>query len=363
MTAGAPALLLALAGAAGWVGCGSPTFTVRNGPARAPGPAPSLGPTEVRALHLGDFGDASRQQAAVARGIEAAHRRAPFDLGFAAGDLVYDCGPDASAPGAASCAFAPDGNAVAEGFAPPEDASFAVHDRPLAFLGATPVYPALGNHDVGFGALCDRGADPSATARAKACLNVAHRGPQWVMPGRHYAVDLGRARFIVVDSNLVVGEYGGFTLDDEVSFVASQAEGCVARTCFLVAHHPPVTAGKRRGDASSAYLSRMERLLAAGKGRIRAVLSGHDHALEHLRAPDGLDVFVSGTGSRGRWRERLASTSVPGAQLLFGSVRWGHGVVEVSRGGWRYRFQDERAQPLYCCAAAGAGRCEPTSCE
>jgi tartrate-resistant acid phosphatase type 5 len=353
------ALLLALAGAAGCCGCATPpTRTVRNGAARDPGPAPALSAPALRALHIGDFGDGSCQQAAVAAGIRGAHGRAPFDLGFAAGDLVYECGPDTTLPGADACAFGPDGNAVAPGFAPPNDPAFTVHDRPLAFLGATPVYAALGNHDVGHSFVCGRATE---VERAKACLNVAHRGPQWRMPGRHFAVDVGPARLIVVDSNVIVADYGGFTLDGEVAFVAAQAEGCDERTCFLVAHHPPVTAGAHRADASPPYRDRMARLLAAGRGRIRAYLAGHDHDLQHLRMPGGLDVFVSGASARGRWRSGLRN-AVTGAELLFGSARWGFGVLEVSRDGWRYRFEDHLGAPLYCCTAIGAGRCEPAAC-
>jgi hypothetical protein len=106
----------------------------------------------------------------------------------------------------------------------------------------------------------------------------------------------------------------------------------------------------------------MARLLAAGRGRIRAYLAGHDHDLQHLRSPEGLDVFVSGNGSRGRPRERFEAVSVPGTMLLFGSVHWGHGVLEVCADGWRYRFEDERGAALYCCTAVGAGRCVPSAC-
>jgi tartrate-resistant acid phosphatase type 5 len=356
----AASLLVALAGAAGCCTCiGSPSFTVRNGAARAPPAPPAVPAVAVRALHLGDFGDATCQQAAVATAIEKAHRRAPFDLGFAAGDLVYDCGPDVRVPGAAACAFAADGNTVAPGFTAPADASFAVHDGPLAFLGATPVYAALGNHDVANGGRC--GAQDEASARTKACLEVAHAAPQWMMPGRHYAVDRGPARFVVLDSNVVARDYGGFTLDDEIAFVAAQSAGCADLICFLVGHHPPATAGDHRDDQDAVYLSRMQRLLDAGGGRFRAWLAGHDHDLQHLRTPAGLDVLVSGAGSRGRWRETFEGTSA-GASLLFASVRWGFGVVEIWPGGWRYRFENERAEPLYCCAAAGAGPCEPTTC-
>ncbi len=356
----AASVFVLLAGAAGCCTCTtSPTFTVRNGAARAPPAPPAVPAIAVRALHLGDFGDETCQQAAVAAGIETAHRRAPFDLGFAVGDLVYECGPDARVPGAAACAFAPDGNTVAAGFTPPADPSFAKHDAPLAFLGATPVYTVLGNHDVATGGRC--GAQDEATARTKACLNVAHAAPQWVMPGRHYTVDRGPARFIVVDSNLVARDYGGFGLDDEVAFVAAQSAGCAQRICFLVGHHPPATAGSHRADADASYLSRMQRLLDAGGGRIRAWLAGHDHDLQHLRTPGGLDVLVSGGGARGRSRERFPATSA-GATLLFASVRWGFGVVEVWPGGWRYRFESERAEPIYCCAAIDTGPCEPTAC-
>jgi len=198
-------------------------------------------------------------------------------------------------------------------------------------------------------------------ARTKACLSVAHRGPQWIMPGRHHVVDAGPARFLFVDSTLVKREYGGFSFDDEVAFVASQADGCLARACFLVGHHPPATAGDHLADGTAEYLARMQRLLDAGQGRIRAYLAGHDHDLQHLRTPAGLDVFVSGNGSLGRPQERFVATSA-GASLLFASVRWGFGVVEVSADGWRYRFEDDAGRALHCCTAVAAGPCEPSAC-
>jgi hypothetical protein len=194
------------------------------------------------------------------------------------------------------------------------------------------------------------------------------------MPARHYAVDAGPARFLVVDSNLLKGDYGGFTLDAEVAFVAAEAPrcradaceaepgGCEKPWCFLVGHHPPVTAGEHRTDATPDYLARTRRLLDAGRGRVRAGLAGHDHDLQHLRSPGGLDVFVSGNGARGRPSERFESPSVKGAELEFASVRWGYALLEVARAGWRYRFEGDDGTPLYCCAAAGGGRCEPAAC-
>lgn len=353
------ALATLLLGAAGCCTCaGSPTLTVRAGAARAPGAAPPSASPALRALHFGDFGDATCQQRAVAAAIAAAHRRAPFDLGLAAGDLVYECGPDASLPGADRCAFAADGSTVAPGFAPPADPSFAVHDGPLAVLGATPLYVALGNHDVASAGSCL--GTSAAVARTKACLSVAHAAPQWVMPGRHYVVDRGPARFVVLDTNVVAGDYGGFTLEEEVAFLAAAAEGCADRPCFVVGHHPAATASGHRRDFSAEFTARMGRLVEAGRGRIRAWLAGHDHDLEHLRTAGGLDVLVSGAGARGAFGGGFEAT--PGATLLFGSRRWGVGSLEVSADGWRYRFEDHRGDALYCCAARGAGPCEPTAC-
>ncbi|ABS26722.1 metallophosphoesterase [Anaeromyxobacter sp. Fw109-5] len=370
---------VAAALAAVLAGCSpaSPTFTVRSARARNPGPAPAIAGPFERVLHLADFGDPTDQQGEVARAVIRAHERAPFALGFFPGDNVYPCGPDVTAPGADACRFGDDGNTLAPGFSPPADPSFSRHDAPLARLAGPPaaeVYLALGNHDVATWTDCRRSGDPVAEGRLKACLEVAHRSPVWRMPGRHYAVERAAARFLVVDTNPVEEPYGGFALEDEVAFVRDQAAGCRADACesepggcerpwcFLVGHHPPVTAGSHRDDATPERLARMDELLAAGAGRIRAFLAGHDHDLQHLRSPEGLDVLVSGNGARGRPGERFDGTSVPGTEVIFATVRWGYGVLEVARDGWRYRFEDDEGKAVYCCAAVAGGRCEPVRC-
>lgn len=359
------AAVLALLAVGGYPARGDPSgFTLRRGAALHPAPAPApAAPPTIRALHLADFGDRTRQQAAVAAAVARAHRRSAFDLALFPGDNLYECGPDATLPGAASCAFGADGNAVAHGFVPPPDPTFARHEEPLAPLAAPPhparVWLALGNHDV------EPCGAPGGAAmqRVKACLEVAHASRTWAMPGRHYVVDQGPARFIFVDSNLLGGDYGGFSFEDEVAFVERAAAGCDARLCFVVGHHPPALAGLHRDDSDRALqVARARRLLAAAGGRVRAWLGGHDHDLQHLRMPEGLDVFVSGNGARGRPGERFEAVSVAGAELLFASVRWGYGVLEVGADGWRYRFEGDDGAPVYCCAATRAGRCEPVSC-
>ena len=343
------------------------SFTVRRGPAAAPPPGAAAPPPAVRALVLADFGDETAQQSALSRAVAEAHARAPFDVAFSPGDNVYDCGPDPRRPGADGCRFAEDGASIAPGFAPPVDRRFDRFDARFPALrkdGAPiPVFLALGNHDVESRGVCADGAlAPDAQARLKACLEVAHASAVWRMPGRHYLVDRGPARFVVLDSNLLLGDYGGFTLEGELAFLRAAAEGCRERPCFVVAHHPAATAGQHRAEADAAYRARVRRLEEAAGGAIAAWLCGHDHDLQHLRAAAGYDVLVSGNASRGRPRERFEKVSAPGAQLLFASTAWGYLTIEVSARGWAARFASVEGAPLHCCQASFPGRCEPVTC-
>ena len=255
----AAALLLASAG--GCRACGAPTFTVRAPRAQAPPAAPPLAGPALRVLHLADFGDDTRQQAVVAGAVVEAHRRAPFDLAVFPGDNVYECGPTVDAPGADACRFGADENTVAPGFTPPRDGAFARHEAPLAPLAGVPVYLALGNHDVAAAGVCALARAPAGIARQRACLEVAHASPVWRMPGRHYAVERGAARFLVVDSNLLKGDYGGFTLDGEIAFVAAQRPAA-ARTRARRRR----AAARSRGASSSRTTRPSPR---AGTGRTR----------------------------------------------------------------------------------------------
>ena len=362
------AAFLALALVAGGCRCRAPApYTVRASPPPAAAPAPPPGPA-LRVLLVGDMGDDTAQQAEVARAIAAADARAPFDLALHLGDNLYPCGPDPLLAGAERCDFAPDGNAVAPGFAPPADPAFAAKlERALAPLaaGARPreVFLALGNHDVAAGGGCGAGdLAPAALARRRACLEVAHASALWRMPGRHFAVDRGPARFIVVDSNLLVGDYGGFSIDGEVEHVRAAAAGCDARPCFVVAHHPAATAAEHRVDFDAAYVARLRRLEEAAGGHLAGWLAGHDHDLQHLRAAAGYDVVVSGNGSRERPRERFERVAPPAARLLFASTARGFATLEVARDGWRVRFETASGEALHCCQAAFPGPCQPVAC-
>ncbi len=339
-------------------------FVVRPEPL---GPAPVPAPVVFRALHVADFGDDTRQQEAVAGAMAALSRAVPVDVVLHPGDNVYECGPDPMLPGAEKCDFGPDQNQVAAGYVPPADPSFEkLFERPMAGVlrdgKPVPVLLTLGNHDVAALGTCASGGEARVIARRRACLSVAHRSASWSMPGRHWVEDRGPARFIGIDSNLLKQDYGGFSFDDEVAFVAEAARPCKERLCFVVAHHPSYSAGEHRDDATPEYLARVKRIEEAA-GPIAAWLSGHEHQLEHLRAPAGYDVFISGNGSRERTKERFKAVSAPGARLLFASTRRGFAVLEIGEGGnWSYRFVDVSGKAVQCCTAAARGPCRPVTC-
>lgn len=363
-----------LGGANGCCACQAPLTFDRRGP-DAPGPAVTLAPPVLRVLHIGDFGSPTCQQAAVAAGIADAQRRAPFDLAIHIGDNLYDCGPDWRSTQASRCTFAPDGNTVTPGYVPPDDPSYREKfEHPLAELGraGVPFYVGLGNHDVRSTAGCVPIGDPEAVARTKACLEVAHVSPVWKMPARHYAFEQGPARFIVLDGNLVDADYGGFTLQQEIDFLASASVGCDTLPCFVFIHHPAAAAGQHASGFNPEFTARMNSLVAAGGGRIRAWLAGHDHDLQHLRTapgvggPNGLDVLISGNGCRDRPSERFTDVEPPGSSLLYATTRWGYAILEVSATGFTWRVEDDHGAPQYCCAAALSGttwsQCNPVQC-
>ncbi len=335
-----------------------------------PAPAPPPRPAEVRVLVMGDFGRDTLLQWLVARAIRAEARARPFDLAVQLGDNIYYCGPDPTRPAADRCRFGPDGATVVAGYASPDDRLFRMNEAPLEGLrarggGPLPIYLALGNHDVGWGGgrCAVPGLSDDEASRRRACLEVAHRSAEWIMPARHYVVDRGPLRLVVVDTNVVVADYGGFTLDDEIAFVRAATADCGAgRFCFLAGHHPPAVVhgyGRGRGRPSP-YGERMARLVAAAEGRAAGFLAGHVHTLEHVSLGP-LDVFISGSTAMGgfsRFRWQVPASAEP----HFVTSAWGFAVLEADGAGWRVRFQDFLGEPLYCCAAAPGRSCAPVDC-
>ncbi len=319
-------------------------------------------------LVFGDFGNNGVQQTTVARAMVEEHRARNFDFGLMLGDNLYPCGPDLGLLGARDCAFNANDNTVDPGYRPPVDPQFReLFHGPLRELKLPtgeplPIHATLGNHDVGYSASCLGWSNrlSSRDARAKACLEVAHREPGWSMPGRHFVVDTPVARFIVFDSNALAIDGYPFSFDAELAFVKEAMAGCGERKCFLASHHMSVTAGTHRPETlTEGYQERVRRLEEAG--RIDAWLAGHDHDLQHALTAKGYDTFISGSAAKTR-REEFGPEPAPGARLHFGATAWGFAVLEVFPAGWSVRFLDEHRTPLYCCETNGQGPCAPAAC-
>jgi hypothetical protein len=338
-----------------------PPFTVRDAP---PAPGDAAAPAEVRAVVFGDFGDPTEQQRVVAAALARSARASGAQVAFSLGDNLYECGPDAALPGADGCVFGPDGSTPAPGFVAPRDPLFARQfEGPLAAFPPIPIHLALGNHDVATELQCRLTAlGARGLARRKACLEVAHRSARWTMPGRHYLVDRGPIRFVVLDTNVLTGRYGGFDVEGEAAFLAEAARTRGDRLLFVLGHHPPASAGEHASEHDQAYGGRVRRLEDAAGGALVAWFAGHDHDLQHLRAPRGHDVFVSGNTSRGRPDERFARAAPADARLLFASTQWGFLTVEASRAHWAVRFEDDAGNALHCCRASPPGPCAPVRC-
>ncbi len=330
-------------------------------------PSPARTPA-VRILVFGDFGRRTLLQRVVARAMLRANAARPFDLALELGDNLYYCGPDPTLPRAERCRFGEDGASVAPGVDPPDDPIFQENEAPLRGLrgrdGAPiPVFLALGNHDIGWGGgrCAVPGLSDGEAARRRACLEVARRAPAWSMPARHYVLDRGPVRIVVVDTNVVVADYGGFTLDGEVEFVRRSTADCgPGRFCFLAGHHPPAAVHGYRVLRGSTFPARMARLLGAAAGRARAFFAGHVHTLEHLSL-GSLDVFVSGSTAMGGFM-RFKVVTPARAQPRFATTAWGYAVLEADARGWSVRFFDTGGDPLYCCEAGETGPCRPASC-
>ena len=325
-------------------------------------------PEALRVLVFGDFGFQSIPQRLAADAMRRATRGRPFDLALEVGDNIYHCGPEPTRPGADTCRFEDDGVTVAPGARPPDDPLFRVNEAPLAGLrgrdGAPlPIFLALGNHDVGLGGgRCARASLGEVEAmRRRACLSVARRTPAWSMPARHYVIDRGPVRFVVLDTNVAVRDYGGFTLADEIAFVREATATCGAeRLCFLVGHHPPAAARGFWHRGPLPYAARIAQLVAAAGGRARAFLAGHVHTLEHVSI-DGLEVFISGSTAMGGFGSFKTRTPAR-AQVRFATTAWGYAVLETDGRAYRVEFFDTSGAALHCCEAGATGPCRPVSC-
>jgi 3',5'-cyclic AMP phosphodiesterase CpdA len=240
------------------------------GPFPPPGEAPAApaGP-RTRLVAIGDSGEPSDEQAAVATSAAAVCRARGCDALLLLGDDVYPRGITAAEASRADAV-------IRDVYAP---------------LGV-PVYLALGNHDYG------HGRDAS---RAEALVAWAGRTPGFELPTRAYSFTAGPDRVVVLDT--AWSFYGG--AEPQLGW-AERALAQPSRWRVLVGHHPLRSDGPHGNAGEYEGLGAVP--IAGGEsvralleplvcGRADLYLSGHDHSLQVLDAC-GAALVVSGGGSK-----------------------------------------------------------------
>ncbi|MDJ0788516.1 MAG: metallophosphoesterase [Myxococcota bacterium] len=199
----------------------------------------------LRIAVLGDSGKGSRGQNQLARAVEAAEP----GIVLHTGDLLYEADER------------------------------RVYVRPYAaLLPDTPLFPAMGNHDVEF------------WDRFIGLFELPDNGPPRMTPGRSYWLDRGDVRVVVIDSN-----HGPKSLRYEIGpwlrevLMAEPAP----RFKLLVMHHPPYTWG--RHEPILPLQDEIVPLLE--EAGVDLVLSGHDH--NYQRTAPLLGGALAPAGERG----------------------------------------------------------------
>ena len=102
-------------------------------------------------------------------------------------------------------------------------------------------------------------------------------------------------------------------------------------------HRPRYSAGTRHGDDPS-----VAPLWNAVRGRVRLVVTGHEHGMQRLHPIDGVTSLISGAGGHGLYRLRRADRRLAwGEDRRYGALR-----LELSPGRARFAFVDADGRVL-----------------
>ncbi|MCB9780675.1 MAG: metallophosphoesterase [Alphaproteobacteria bacterium] len=166
--------------------------------------------------------------------------------------------------------------------------------EPYGDLGF-PVYAALGNHEY---------ADPPFDReRARGMLALAAARDELVLPGPWYRFDAGPARFLVLDTHAVLM---GWSDAEQQAWLEAQLAEPWGGPTVVVAHHPFLSNGKHgiageyEGSSALPYASgkRVRALYDTLCGRVDLMVGGHDHNRQWLEPHCGIELVVSGAGSK-----------------------------------------------------------------
>lgn len=195
----------------------------------------------VDVLVVGDSGGGASDQYAVRDRMLTV----PADLALHVGDLAY---PSATVKRL-------------------DEVVFDVYER---LLRSIPIYPALGNHDLG--------ADGGDSFLEAFVLPPGPGRERW------YSLDWGPLHVAVLDTN---GD-----LAAQARWLAADLEASDAPFEIVVGHHPPYSSGPHGG--SHAVREHVSPVLE--RSGVRLAIFGHDHHYERSRELRGVTYVVTGGG-------------------------------------------------------------------
>lgn len=298
-------------------------------PPTALGPLPS--PERLRFAVLGDTGSGSTEQYGIAHVLE----REVFDFGFIAGDLV----------------------AYPEGEKDYDERYFEPY---RAILARSPLYPILGNHDIG-------AYWPLETSEilALAVFDVFRRslpeeagfhGPP--PPRTYYSLAVGPALFVALDSTDAAGgdlylpaeEHGGAGHEScQWNWLRAELARPGFEWKFVLLHHPPFSSGLHAGRGGT---------LSWPTYALFHSVNGVGWAWNGLLGWTGLRVPRAPVASDlKRLRASLADLfAAGGVDVVFTSHDHDFEISRPIRG-----FDEEREEPIY--GRGPTGTCPATAAE
>ncbi len=217
-------------------------------------PSPSSAP--VRFIAVGDTGDGGPGQYAVAAGMEAVCAASGCDFVLLLGDNFYPGGVTSTSDSLWTDAF---------------EAPYAGLD--LQF------WAVMGNHD------WNGGTD---TRYLNAQVDYTAISPKWYMPADYYARTEGDVTFYGIDTQVI--DTGGGAAQE--AWLPAERAASTSTWNILFGHHPYVSNGPH-GNAAGAVETFFDDHVC---GEFDVYFAGHDHNLQWLQDPCGIEPIVSGGG-------------------------------------------------------------------
>ena len=250
----------------------------------------------IRVVGFGDFGTGSTAQRDVAATIGRMHSKRPFDFGITFGDNFYP-----------------------SGMASPADPRWTDWwDALYGPLGIT-FYPVLGNHEW-------YSADGAAA-------EILHQSASWHFPSPYYTFTAGPVQFFAIDTTEIS--------EAQLLWLAQAIASSLSRWKVVYGHHQ-IFAPEQRTASSVQTLAYMQgRLWPLLRGRVDAYLCGHQHAMAHMQARDGVHFFMSGGGGA-----PLSAVSRTVPDTRFVAASFGFLTLEADASAMRIALFDGAGLPL-----------------